>query len=211
MSSSYKNLSATASVKTGFGKLKGMYVNSTNAGTIKFNDGTSGTASAGVKATGVLTGSDVFTDGEVVVIGSETYTMVDALTNLAKNEVLIGTLAETLDNLKEAINGGTGMGTVYSYGTTAHPTVTATTNTATAQTVEAKVVGVVGNSIATTTDAEDVAWGEETLESGVDVNVLINNTITPAIGYHNLGDASFTAGCYATIAGTALNVTIYYE
>lgn len=39
---------------------------------------------------------------------------------------------------------------------------------------------------------------------------VINNTITPAIGYHNLGGANFTVGCYATIAGT-LDVTLYYE
>ncbi len=40
---------------------------------------------------------------------------------------------------------------------------------------------------------------------------VINNTITPAIGYHNLGGANFTNGLYATIGGTALDVTLYYE
>lgn len=40
---------------------------------------------------------------------------------------------------------------------------------------------------------------------------VINNTITPAIGYHNLGNANFSTGCYVTIAGTALDVTLYYE
>lgn len=39
---------------------------------------------------------------------------------------------------------------------------------------------------------------------------VINNVITPAIGYHDLGGANFTVGCYATIANT-LNVTLYYE
>lgn len=39
---------------------------------------------------------------------------------------------------------------------------------------------------------------------------VINNTITPAIGYHNLGGANFSIGLYATIGGT-LDVTLYYE
>lgn len=38
---------------------------------------------------------------------------------------------------------------------------------------------------------------------------VINNTITPAIGYHPLGNAAFSTGLYATIANT-LDVTIYY-
>jgi hypothetical protein len=39
---------------------------------------------------------------------------------------------------------------------------------------------------------------------------VINNTITPAVGYHSLGDADFTTGLYATIGGT-LDVTLYYD
>lgn len=38
---------------------------------------------------------------------------------------------------------------------------------------------------------------------------VINNTITPAIGYHPLGNAAFANGLYATIAGT-IDVTFYY-
>lgn len=40
---------------------------------------------------------------------------------------------------------------------------------------------------------------------------VLNETITPAIGYHKLGNASFNNGLYATIAGTALNVTLYFD
>lgn len=39
---------------------------------------------------------------------------------------------------------------------------------------------------------------------------VINNTITPAVGYHNLGDVSFNVGLYATIANT-LDVTLHFE
>lgn len=209
---SYTNLSASAAVTSRQGILRGMYVNSTNSGTIKLNDGSSGTASAGVKATGVYTSSDVFTDGETVTIGPVTYTFVDALDNSIAYQVLIGaSAAASLDNLKVAINEDTGKGTVYSYGTDAHPLVTATTNTDTAQTVQAIDVGTAGNAIATTTTAADVAWGAATLENGVDVNVLMNNTITPAVGYHDFGDANFVHGLYATIGGTALDVTLYWK
>lgn len=40
---------------------------------------------------------------------------------------------------------------------------------------------------------------------------IINNTITPAIGYHSLGKAAFTTGLYATIGGTALDVTLHIQ
>lgn len=39
---------------------------------------------------------------------------------------------------------------------------------------------------------------------------VINNTITPAVGYHNLGNVSFNTGLYATIGGT-LDVTLHWE
>lgn len=38
---------------------------------------------------------------------------------------------------------------------------------------------------------------------------VMNNTITPAVGYHKLGNAAFTTGCYATLGGT-IDVTFYY-
>ena len=39
---------------------------------------------------------------------------------------------------------------------------------------------------------------------------LINNTITPAVGYHCLGKIAFNTGLYATVGGT-MDVTLYYE
>ncbi len=38
---------------------------------------------------------------------------------------------------------------------------------------------------------------------------VINNTITPAIGFHNLGNVSFNIGLFATITGT-IDVTFIY-
>ena len=207
----YSNLTASAVLKTGAGALVGMYVNSTSSGTIKFFDGLTGTASAGVKATGVLTSSGVFQDTETVTIGNKVYTFVDTIVNHIDNQVLIGAAAaDSLDNLKSAVNGSAGAGTTYSINTEAHSQVTATTNSDTEQTVEYVAVGLVGNAIATTETCDNVAWGAAVLENGVDTETLMNNTITPAVGYHELGNGSFTGGLYATIGGT-LDVTLYYK
>ena len=136
----------------------------------------SGDASkAPAKADQVLTASGNATDGEQIVIGSRTYTFVDALSedtgDAVADEILIGAdAAATLDNVKAAVNGAAGEGTTYSTGTDAHADVIATTNTDTEQTIEAKFQGAAGNSIATTTDAADLAWGATTLEGGADGN-----------------------------------------
>lgn len=209
----FLNTTASGQVKTGAGTVYGFIVNSHTSGTIRFNDGTSTTTSAGVKATGVLTSSDVFTDGEQVVIGTVTYTMVDALSG-ASYEVLIGaSAAASLDNLKSAINASAGAGTTYGTGTVANPHGVATTNTDTAQTFEFSRVGVEGNSIATTTTAADVAWGAPTLENGANPSTLLMNTYTPAAGSGVVtfpAPVDFVRGLYYTEGGTA-DVTIIYE
>lgn len=219
----FKNLTASALIQTGVGQVFGFIVNSHTSGTVRLNDGLDGTTSAGVKATGVLTGSDVFTDGEIVTIDGTTYTMVDALSedtgDAVPNEVLIGTLAETLDHLKQAINqgdtqgGGEGEGTNYSTGTVPHPTVTATTNSDTAQTVEARDLGTDGNAIVTTTDAVNASWGAGVLEGGVNVNRLLMNTYTLPAGSQVVRfpePVDFTTGLYFTEGGTT-DITFLYK
>lgn len=210
MTNNFSNRTASAQIKTGAGTLVGMYVNSTTAGTIRFNDGTTGTTTAGVKATGVLTGSGVFTDGETVTVGVTTYTMKDTLDAGVPYQVLNGTLAVALDNLKSAVNATAGAGTTYGTGTKIHPDVTATTNTDTAQTFEYNNLGVVGNTIVTTETGANASFAAATMQNGADPSVVMNAVITPAIGYHNLGSIGFVTGLYATIAAT-LNVTLIYE
>jgi len=121
------------------------------------------TALTGVKATGLIT-SDATApaDGDTVGIEGVTYTFKTALSNpVQRNEVLIGvSAAVALDNLKIAINaaGGT-IGTEYSVGTTAHPLVTATTNAATTQLVEARDYGTVANRFRLSETSSHLAWG----------------------------------------------------
>jgi hypothetical protein len=209
----YKNGTTSQAIKSTGGLLHGVIVNSHTSGTLRFNDGASGTTSAGVKATGVLTASGVFSNGETITISERTYTMVTTLSGAA-NEVLIGAnAAASLDNLKSAINASAGAGTTYGTGTVAHAKVSATTNTDTAQTVEYFEVGTVGNAITTTETCANAAWGAATLESGANSSLLMSNTFTFSAGSQVLSlpePISFNAGLYATVGGT-IDYTIIYS
>lgn len=215
----YANGTASAQIKTGVGRVAGVIVNSHSSGTFRLNDGESGTTSAGVKATQTLTTTGTFSNGEEILIGDVTYTMVTALSG-AKNEVLIGaSAAASLDNLKQAINqgdtqgGGEGEGTNYGNGTVPNPKVTATTNANDSQIVEARRVGTDGNSIATTTDAANASWGDTTLESGAEPSPLLTNTFTVATGSQVVTfpePVNFVRGLYITVGGT-IDYTVVYE
>ena len=47
------------------------------------------------------------------------------------------------------------------------------------------------------------------LNGTLSTSSAVTGTITPAIGWHRL-PAAFPNGCYATIGGTALNVTLIF-
>lgn len=208
----YKNISASTQIKTGTGVVTGVIVNSHSSGTVRLNDGTSGTTSAGVVASQTLTTTDVFTAGETITLGDVTYTIVDALSG-AKNEVLKGaSAAATLDNLKAAVNASAGAGTTYGVGTVANPTVIATTNADDSQIFTAYTVGVAGNAIVSVTDAAAATFGAETFESGAEASTLITNTFTfpSGSGVYDFPEISFVRGLYATIGGTA-DITILYQ
>lgn len=76
------------------------------------------------------------------------------------------------------------------------------TATGTVKTGEGVLVGMYVNS----TSSGTIKIYDNTAASGT----VINNTITPAIGYHNLGDATFSTGLHVVIANT-LDVTLYYK
>lgn len=208
----YLNGSTSQAVKATSGVVYGIIANSHSSGTVRLNDGASGTTSAGVKATQTLTASGVFSNGETITIGDKVYTMVTTLSGVA-NEVLIGADAATsLDNLKLAINAGAGAGTVYGTGTAANPNVTATTNTDTTQVVEAYRVGTYGNAIVTTETCANAAWGAGTLASGAEASTLIMNTYTFPTGSGQFmfpNPIAFSRGLFLTIGGT-IDYTVIY-
>lgn len=156
-------------------------------------------------AQGTLT-SDTVTpvDGDTVTIGNKTYTFKTTLTaSTTPNEVLVGTAAETgmsaavaLDNLKAAVNGSAGAGTLYGSETIAHTQVTATTNTDTSQLFVAQAAGETPNSYATTENSDHLSWGDPT---------LINGGWTTAAGTINgcaySGGTTFQLTCTPTTTG----------
>ncbi len=99
------------------------------------------------KATGTITSNATnVTAGDTVTIDTKVYTFV--ATPATEGDVKIGaTAAITLDNLKAAINHTGTPDTDYKCAA-CHPTVEATTNTDTVQTLQAIIGGVAGNSIA---------------------------------------------------------------
>lgn len=117
-----------------------------------------------VKATGTLTITGVGTAGETITIGTTVYTLRAAVSD--PFDVLIGAnLTATTDNLKNAINNGSGEGTTYGTGTPPHPDVTAA-NTAGVLTATAREGGTPSNSIATTETSAVASWASATLTGG---------------------------------------------
>src|SRR5882724_4303159 len=99
----------------------------------------------GANASNVLSAA-----GKVVVLGTQTYTFAAAAG--AANTVTIGaTTADTLANLAAAVNGSAGAGVAYGSGTVANVDVSALAGPSTV-TFTAKVAGVVGNAVVSTTD-----------------------------------------------------------
>lgn len=121
------------------------------------------TAVSGVAATGVFTSSGAIGNNETVTIGSVVYRFRSTLAQ-AYDVKIGGTDAITLDNLKHAINASGTAGTHYFAGTHAHPQVTATTNTDTAQTVEVRYTHLL--AVATTETCANCAWGGATVSGG---------------------------------------------
>ena len=122
----------------------------------------------GVKATRVLTSNGTApANGTTVQIGSKTYTFQTTLTNVDGNVLIGASAAAALDNLKSAINLTAGAGTTYATAMTAHPEVVATTNTDTAQTVEAILGGAKYNTVPLAESSATLSWASGTLTGGV--------------------------------------------
>lgn len=118
-------------------------------------------------------------DGDTVTVGSTVYTFRNVIT--LPFDVYIGTTAaEALDNLYAAVNLTAGAGTKYGTGTTAHPTVSATTNTNTTQRFTAKINGTSGNAIATTETSSHLSFGAATLTGGTDITYTFVNSLALA-------------------------------
>jgi len=111
-----------------------------------------GNLQSNAKATATITSSGVnVTNGDIIVIDGKTYQFKAAPT--IEGHIDVGaSAAASLDNLKAAINHTGTPGTQYICANE-HPTVEATTNTDTVQTLQARLGGTEGNNITLTTTA----------------------------------------------------------
>lgn len=116
-------------------------------------------------ATLTSTGVNVSVD-DTVTVGAVTYTFKAAPTTVA-NQVKIGTnAADSLVNLKAAVNLEAGAGTLYGSATVVHPTVAAVDISATTLKFAAKTGGTGGNSLASTEVAVTLSFGGGTFSGG---------------------------------------------
>lgn len=119
-----------------------------------------------VAATGLLTSTGVnITDGDTITIGATVYRGKDAPAQ-AYDFRRGATAADSLANLKMAINATGVAGANYFTGTLVHPTVTAGALTATTLALAANTPGTAGNAIATTETAVTLSFGAVTLTGG---------------------------------------------
>lgn len=128
----------------------------------------------GLQATGVLTLVGAFANNETVTVGAQTYTLKAPFVNAADNIDASGTSAQTLTNLRRAINGDGTAGTHYGAGTTINAAAYAT-ETSTTLTLLAKTGGTAGNTVATTETCAGANFGGATLSGGAVTNTSILN------------------------------------
>jgi len=121
------------------------------------------------RATNILTLGGNPTDGQTVTIGSQVYTFKTALTT--GYQVLIGaSISASLHNLAQAINGGTGAGTLYSSDIAANPNVQSQELPSPQMEILANTAGSAGNSIGPcSTNIPSSVWATTNLSGGADI------------------------------------------
>lgn len=133
-------------------------------------------------AIGTLTSdATIPTADDTVTIDGVVYTFKAAPTTVAGEVKLGASAAEALANLKAAINLDAGAGTLYGSLTVVHPTVRATTLTATTLKVVAKTGGTAGNALATTEGSTHLSWGGVTLAGGAAATASVPFRVIPSV------------------------------
>lgn len=166
---------------------------------------------AGSHAVTVFTMTGAVVAGQTITIGTTVYTAratVDQ-TSAAYDVYMGASTAEFLDNLKLAINltsYATNVGVKYGPGTAAHPSVVATTNTDTAQTVRGRVPGTSLNTVATTETFTNGSWADTTLGGGTGAS---DPGVTTAAATVTIGDITYT--CVVELSETLGASAVAYQ
>jgi hypothetical protein len=130
------------------------------------------TVPAAASATATFSSSGAFSDGETLTIGAQTYTFKTPFVNAANNIDASGTVAQTHENLRRAINGQGVAGTNYGTGTVTNANVSAT-DTATSNVLTALTGGTWANNIATSDSCTNATIGASLTGGAGDVVVLL--------------------------------------
>jgi flagellar hook protein FlgE len=157
---------------------------------------TAASSTSATAATATLTVSGQPTSGETVTIDGTKYTFVTSITGVSNaNDIPIDatSVANTLTNLADAINGTGIAGTNYTTGTTSlSSTLTATAGT-TNLTLTANAAGSAGNNIGVATTWGSFGAGVTTLTGGTDTSSTpASATATfsePVVVYDSLGNS----------------------
>ena len=171
----------------------------------------SGAMVAGSHAVTVFTSSGVVVADQTITIGSTVYTAKATIDeNSAAYSVYMGAnTAEFLDNLKLAINltdYAHNAGVKYGRGTAAHPSVVATTNTDTQQTIRGRVPGTSLNTVATTETFTNGSFPDTTLGGGTGAS---DPGVTTAAATVTIGTTVYT--CVVELSETLGASAIAYQ
>lgn len=138
-----------------------------------------------VNATGTITFTILPTNGQQVVVGAKTYTLVNTLASANDVKIEAG-LPATVSNLIAASVAGAGSGTAYHAGTTANAQAAGAAGaTALMVNLTAITAGAAGNSIATTTTVTGATVTAATLTGGGTITTL---TVDDSTGFEVGGE-----------------------
>jgi hypothetical protein len=122
-----------------------------------------------VPAEGTLTFTDQPLDTETVTLGATTYIFQTVLVDVADNVLIGATTADSLDNLRAAVNHEAGEGTLYGTGTVANLSAALSDLPGDQLLATALTAGTAGNTITSTETLTDGAWSNATLLGGLDI------------------------------------------
>lgn len=160
----------------------------------------------GVAATATLTFTGQPSNGQTFSIASRQYTTQTTLTDAEGNIKIGATTADTVTNIINAINLGTGAGITYAASMTKHPRVSAGLGTGTAVVFTARKTGTEGNIFEKLETLSNASFDAGTYMSG-GVNKLLKRAVTGLTE----PEFTYTAAMQATdsFSGADLTLAIY--
>jgi hypothetical protein len=164
----------------------------------------SGTTELGdIVSFGILTLGANPSNTNTVTIGSKVYTFQTTLTNVDGNVLIGATDIESVENLTNAINLGSGAGTTYAAATTAHPSnVLAVESNSNVMKIE-----VPGSVIATTTTIGSSSWAAATTAYSSEPTIMAGREFISAGTKYNVRIGLDKIERYNTGTGTWVNIT----